>query len=59
MHERQIRNARAEDGECKSGLRGVQVADKECMRGRSEMQERWMGNARVVREECKWQIRSA
>ena len=23
------------------------------------MQERWMGNARVVREECKWQIRSA
>ena len=27
------------------------------MRGR--MQERWMGNARVVREECKWQIRSA
>ena len=23
------------------------------------MQERWMKNARVVREECKWQIRSA
>ena len=23
------------------------------MRGRSEMQERWMGNARVVRKECK------
>ena len=23
------------------------------------MQEQWMGNARVVREECKWQIRSA
>ena len=23
------------------------------------MQERWMGNARVVREACKWQIRSA
>ena len=35
------------------------MADKECMRGRSEMQERWMGNARVVREVCKWQIRSA
>ena len=27
------------------------------MRGRSGVQERWMGNARVVREECKWQIR--
>ena len=35
------------------------MADKECMRGRSEMQEPWSGNTRVVREECKWQIRSA
>ena len=29
------------------------MAGKECMRGRSEMQELWMGNARVVGEEWK------
>ena len=54
-------HAREVDGKCKSGWRGV--VGEECNSSRSGMQEsagvkkqvqeRWMGNARVVREECK------